>query len=161
MKHQKRVRNCFKPTQCFLSLLFRLGLPLFPACRQERFGTHQRWGLDTIRFLHMPPGSGPGMGMQQARGAGLFGVCKGCSSLRLGGKKKSLMVQYYFSLPGMGTWKKDSAVAGGSDQGQNDQKRCLDAHWLPTGQHEHFHKVKFLYALALSLNTEGQRMRGS
>lgn len=61
----------------------------------------------------------------------------------------------------MGTWKKDSAVAGGSDQGQNDQKRCLDAHWLPKGQHEHFHKVKFLYALALSLNTEGQRMRGS
>ena len=39
IKHQNRVRNCFKPTQCFLSLLSCLGLPLFPACRKGRFGT--------------------------------------------------------------------------------------------------------------------------
>lgn len=63
----------------------------------------------------------------------------------------------------MGMWKKDAAVAvsGGSDHRQKDQKRCLDAHWLPTGQHEHFHKGQLLYALTLSLNAEGQRMRGS
>lgn len=49
----------------------------------------------------------------------------------------------------MGMWKKDAAVAvsGGSDHRQKDQKRCLDAHWLPTGQHEHFHKGQLLYAL--------------
>lgn len=76
IKHQKRVRNCFKPTQGFFFLLFCLGLPLFPACRKGRIGTHQRWGLDTSRILHMPPGSSPGMGKQQAWGCGLSGGCK-------------------------------------------------------------------------------------
>lgn len=39
IKHQKRVRNCFKPMHCFPSLHFCLGLPLFSACGKgmERF----------------------------------------------------------------------------------------------------------------------------
>lgn len=61
----------------------------------------------------------------------------------------------------MAVWKKDAAVLGGNDQGQTGQKQCLDAHWLPTSQREHFHKGKFLCALSLSLNSEGHGMRGS
>lgn len=80
IKHQERVRNCFKPTQGFLSLLFCLGLPLFPACRKGRFGTHQRWGLDTTRFLHV---------VFQEWGCSRMWIIwglQGCLSLRLGGK---------------------------------------------------------------------------
>lgn len=42
-------------------------------------------------------------------------------------------------------------------------KRIKNSAWMNTGlpqsQHEHFHKGKFLYALPLSLNTEGQRTK--
>lgn len=57
--------------------------------------------------------------------------------------------------------EKECSCAWWSDQGQNDQKQCLAALWLLTSQSEHFHKGKFLYALTLSLNTEGQRLRSS
>lgn len=131
---------------CFPSLHFCLELPLFSACRKgmERLAVAFAiaMGVGHNSFLHVPPGSGPGTGMQPAWGCALFWVCNGCSANRLGGKKVSLMVHYYYSSYCKAAWKQGTVMAGGSDQGQNDQKQCLDAHFLPKSQLECLHKGK-------------------
>lgn len=92
IKHQKTVRNCFKPMHFFPSLHFCLGLPLFSACRKgmERFAMALAYTRDgrwtPPSFLHLPPGSGPGTGMQQTWGRALFGAFKGCLANRWQGK---------------------------------------------------------------------------
>lgn len=155
IKHQGRVRNCFEPTQCFLSLLFCLSS--LPA---ERGGlAHTRdggWTPPDFCMCHL--------GVVQEWGCSRMWIVwglQGCSSLRLGEKNPNGTI---WIIPARSI---HTARARGKRMQLwmvevNRDKMTKNGAWMDTG----FPKANMStftnsFMALLSAWTEGQRMRGS
>lgn len=146
---------------CFPSLHFCLELPLFSACRKgmERLAVAFAiaMGVGHNSFLHVPPGSGPGTGMQPAWGCALFWVCKGCSANRLGGKR----YPWWYTISTAHTAKLHGNRAQSWQVGVTRDKMIKNSAWMHTffqkADLSAYTKVNHLYAFTPGLNTESQR----